>query len=93
MKQPKGLKLKTKRGKNNILQFKTVPEEREYFLGALNKLNAVSPILQFTISDFLRMATQDLSERILKEEIVLKLNIPERQIIFDLVKTKKVIQQ
>lgn len=89
MKQPKGLKLKLDGGSRaNILQFKCNQEEKNYFQKALEKLNSIS-ILQFSLSDFLRMGVIDLSERINNEIIKIELDIPERKIIFDLAKTKR----
>ncbi len=88
MKRVNQLKLKTKGKKNNILSFKCNTLEKEYFQKSLDKLNEIA-ILNFNMSDLMRMALQDLSNRIINEKIVLSLDIPERKIIYDLVPTKR----
>lgn len=85
MKQPKALKLKTKTG--NLIEFRISSDEKAKTLRALDKLNSISSILRFNISDFQRMANKDLCDRLLNEKIVITLDIPTRRIIFDLEKT------
>jgi len=85
MKQPKALKLKTDTG--NFIEFRISSDEKAKTLQALNKLNALSSILRFNISDFQRMANKNLCENILLGKIQLTLDIPNRKMVFDLEKT------
>ena len=86
---PKALKLKlVGASRPDILQFKVNTAEKDYYNSALEKLNDIS-ILNFTMSDFQRMALEDLSDRILQGVVKISVDIPNRRITFDLEPTKR----
>lgn len=93
MKQPKALRLQTKQKKNSSIHFKLSTDEKEKYFRALEKLNAFSPVINFSISEFVSMACEDLSDRILFEKFKISLDIPNRTITFALQKTKRKVAQ
>ncbi len=94
MKQPKQLRLKQKGKKNSSIHFKLSTDDKEKYIRALEKLNAFSPVINFSMSEFVAMATKDFADRIVGEKLRVVLDIPNRKIsFFELEPTKRKVAQ